>query len=118
MKFMVTRLSDGTSMEEMPPAQRKEMGAKMMQLMDELEKAGVLAHPGSPLAPPAEAKTLRYGEEGRVVVTDGPFAETKEHVAGYLVLECPSLEEAVGWAKKFPMVGGSVEVRPLVERPG
>jgi hypothetical protein len=117
MKFMVTRLSDGTSMEEMPPEQREEMGAKMTQAMHELEEAGVLES-GAPLAPPADAKTLRYGAEGKVVVTDGPFAETKEHVAGYMVLECLSLDEAVDWAKKLPMVGGSVEVRPLAERPG
>jgi hypothetical protein len=116
MKFMVTRLSDGTSMDEMTPEQRQEMGAKMMQVMGELEEAGVLADSGAPLAPPAEAKTLRYGAEGRVVVTDGPFAETKEHVAGYIVLECSSLDEATDWAKKLPMVGGSVEVRPLAER--
>jgi hypothetical protein len=51
-----------------------------------------------------------------VVVTDGPFTETKEQMAGYMVLECADLDEAVDWMRKMP-VRGAVEVRPLAERP-
>ena len=118
MKFMVSLITDGTAMEKASPEERQEMGAKMMQLMGELQETGVLADPGSALGPSADAKTLRYGEEGQVVVTDGPFAETKEQLAGYMVLECADLDEAVSWAKKLPFgSGSSVEVRPLAERP-
>jgi hypothetical protein len=113
MKFMVSLITDGTAMEGWTPEQMKEFGAKMMEFMGEIRAAGVLADPGAPLAPSAEAKTLRYGEEGKLVVTDGPFAETKEQVAGYMVLECASLGEAVEWTQKMPVAGGAVEVRPI-----
>jgi hypothetical protein len=119
MKFMVSLITDGTAMQEATPEERQEMGAKMMRVMGELQEAGALADPGSALGPSADAKTLRYGEEGQVVVTDGPFAETKEQLAGYMVLDCADLGEAVGWAQKLPFASGSsVEVRPLAERPG
>jgi hypothetical protein len=118
MKFMVSLISDGTAMQESTPEERKAMGMKMMELMGELQEAGALADPGSALGPSSDAKTLRYGAEGKVVVTDGPFAETKEQLAGYMVLECADFEEAVGWAEKLPFASGSsVEVRPLAERP-
>jgi hypothetical protein len=118
MKFMVSLITDGTAMEKASPEERQKMGAKMMQLMGELQEARVLADPGSALGPVADAKTLRYGEEGQIVVTDGPFAETKEQLAGYMVFECPDLDEAVSWAEKLPFASGSsVEVRPLSQRP-
>jgi hypothetical protein len=118
MKFMVSLISDGTAMAEATPEERQEMGAKMMRVMGELQEAGALADPGSALGPTSDARTLRYGAEGRVVVTDGPFAETKEQLAGYMVLDCADLNEAVGWAERLPFgSGSSVEVRPLAERP-
>jgi hypothetical protein len=117
MKFMVSLITDGTAMSGMTPEERAEMGAKMMRLMGELQDAGVLADPGGALAPSASAKTLRYGAEGRVVVTDGPFAESKEQMAGYMVLECADLDEAVDWVQKLPVRGSSVEVRPIADRP-
>jgi hypothetical protein len=117
MKFMVSLITDGTYMREATPEQRKELGEKMMRFMGELQDAGVLQDPGGALAPSAGAKTLRYGEEGKPVVTDGPFAESKEQMAGYMVLECGDLDEAVGWVEKMPVRGSSVEVRQIAERP-
>jgi hypothetical protein len=116
MKFLVSMITDGTYMEQAPPEQMKALGAEMMQFMGELRDAGVLVDPGSALAPSASARTLRYGTDGEVVVTDGPFAESKEQTAGYMVLECEDLDEAVGWVKKMPVRGSSVELRPFVER--
>lgn len=118
MKFMVSLITDGAYMEQATPEQRKELGAKMMELMGELRDAGVLLDPGGALAPSAAARTLRYGTDGKVVVTDGPFAESKEQTAGYMVLECEDLDEAVGWARKMPVRGSSVEVRPIAEAAG
>jgi hypothetical protein len=114
MRFMVSLISDGASMEGASPEQMREMGMKMGQLMGELREAGVLVNTGA-LAPSASARTLRYGEEGRPVVTDGPFAETKEQMAGYMVLECGNLDEAIGWVEKLPVRRSSVEVRPIAE---
>jgi hypothetical protein len=116
MKFMVSLITDGTVMERMTPEQRQQAGAEMMEFMGEIRNAGALLHTDA-LAPSATARTLRRGKNGKVVVTDGPFAETKEQVAGYMVLECADLDEAFGWAKRLPVRGGAIEVRPIAERP-
>jgi len=56
---------------------------------------------------------------GDTLVTDGPFAETKEHVGGYFLVDAESLDEAIEWASRIPAARrGSVEIRPVVERPG
>ena len=114
MRFMVSLINDGTSMERATPEQMQEMGAKMGRLMGELREAGVLLNTGA-LAPSAAARTLRYGEEGKPVVTDGPFAESKEQIAGYMVLECKDLDAAIGWAEKLPVRRSAVEVRAIAE---
>jgi hypothetical protein len=115
MKFMVTLITDGSSMEGMPPQERAEFGRKMAEFMGEIESAGVLLHTDA-LGPVSDAKTLRRGRDGKVVVTDGPFAETKEQIAGYMVLECEDVEDAIGWIERMPVAGGAVEVRPLAGR--
>ena len=60
-------------------------------------------------------RTLRYGKDGKAVVTDGPFAESKEQIAGYWILECKDLDEAVEWAQRSPVREGAIEVRAIVE---
>ena len=114
MRFMVSLINDGTSMEGATPEQMREMGAEMGRLMGELREAGVLVNTGA-LAPSTTARTLRYGEEGKPVVTDGPFAESKEQIAGYMVLECNDLDTAIGWVEKLPVRRSSVEVRAITE---
>jgi hypothetical protein len=116
MRFLVSLINDGTWTEKATPEEMQEMGTRMGQLMGELQDAGVLRDPGGALAGAAEARTLRYGLDGKPVVTDGPFAETKEQVAGYMVLECEDLDEAIGWMRRMPVRDGSVEVRPIAER--
>ena len=116
MRFMVSLISDGTGMEGMTPEQRKEAGERMMAFMGEIRDAGVLADPGAALGASSGARTLRR-KSGKVVVTDGPFAESKEQTAGYMVLECEDLDEAFGWAERLPISAGAIEVRPLAERP-
>ncbi len=72
---------------------------------------------GAGLLPTATATTVRL-RDGERVVTDGPFAETKEHLGGYYILNCGDLDEALDWAAQIPSVGsGSVEVRPVFEPP-
>jgi hypothetical protein len=115
MKFMVSLITDGSMTEGATPEEMKESGARMMEFMGEIQAAGVLVHTDA-LAPSATARTLRR-KSGKLVVTDGPFAETKEQIAGYMVLECKDLDEAVGWAERLPVLGGAIEVRPIAERP-
>jgi hypothetical protein len=68
---------------------------------------------GSRLGPPSDATTVKV-RRGELVITDGPFAETKEQVAGYDLLECRNMEEALEWATRHPTAQvGAIEVRPL-----
>jgi hypothetical protein len=72
---------------------------------------------GNGLQPPRQGTTLRI-TDGKRIVQDGPFADAKEHLGGYFIVEVKSLEEALEWAAKSPAVsGGSVEVRPVLPPP-
>jgi hypothetical protein len=72
--------------------------------------------PGQQLHPPGAAKTVR-GKNGKTFVTDGPFAETKEALGGFLVFEADDMDAALELAARIPStrMGGAVEVRPIVE---
>ena len=64
------------------------------------------------------AKALRGQTDGKVLVTDGPYLETKEHIGGFLILECADMDEAVAWARKgVTAIGGKVEVREIFFNP-
>ena len=72
---------------------------------------------GEALDPTPSATTVRV-REGKTLTTDGPFAETKEQLGGYYVVQCENLDEAIEAASKIPSVGyGSIEVRPITEFP-
>lgn len=78
----------------------------------EAEAAGVLVD-GSELGPTRDATTVRVRTD-ETLVTDGPYAEVKEALGGFYVLECPSLNDAVDWAARIPAAEhGAVEVRPV-----
>ncbi len=65
------------------------------------------------LAPVTAATTVRV-RNGKTLTTDGPFAETHEHLGGYLLVDCKDLDEAIAWAEKVPHARyGSVEIRPM-----
>jgi hypothetical protein len=67
------------------------------------------------IAPPASAKTLRRKPDGKVLVTDGPYVETKEHMGGFWILECADMNEALAWARKGAISSDAVgEVRELL----
>jgi hypothetical protein len=81
----------------------------------EMEARGVILHDGAQLQPVATATTVRTnGDE--ILVADGPFAETKEVILGYDVIECADLDEAIFVASRHPVArdGGVVEVRPIL----
>lgn len=93
-------------------AERTERTAEYMAFNDTLQAAGALVA-GSRLAPSSGARTVRT-KGGRTVVMDGPFAETKEQVGGYYLIEAADLAAATAWAGRCPTVGhGAVEVRAL-----
>ena len=113
-KFMVSLFGDESEIAATTPERMKEIADQMNEYNAELEKAGVMVS-GDGLGPSSDARTLRYGEDGQVVVTDGPYAETKEQLAGFWIFECKDLDEAVEWAKKAPIRGGQTEVRAIFE---
>ena len=91
--------------------------AAMTAYRDELAMRGVLVA-SDPLASPRSATTLRE-RSGRLRTTDGPFAETREWLGGYVIVDCADLDEALRLAALCPTVAtGAVEVRPLVTVPG
>ena len=93
------------------------MLAEMRAWQEELERAGVFRTTLG-LAPVEAATSLR-GEAGNVLVSDGPFAETKEILGGLAILDCADLDEALRWAKRCPLVRiGTIEVRPQGRPPG
>ncbi len=81
-----------------------------------MTEAGVFVE-GNGLQHPSTATTLRL-ENGRRLVQDGPFANTREQLGGYIILDVPSLNEALEWAARCPAAGyGTIEVRPLATAP-
>jgi hypothetical protein len=113
MKFMVSLITDGSSMEGMTPEQMGEFAQRMGAYMDEVRSSGALVNTGR-LGPAGEARTVRHGN-GAPAVTDGPFTETKEQLGGYMLLECETLDEATGWAERLPVADGAVEVRAITD---
>ncbi len=82
----------------------------------EVQAAGAWVFAGG-LHPPSTATVVRV-QDGDVVTTDGPFAETKEQLGGFWVIEAPDLDAALGWARKATVAcSGPVEVRPFQEEP-
>jgi hypothetical protein len=75
------------------------MGRDIDVLNEEMVAAGVRVFVGG-LTPASEAKSLRAQPDGKVVITDGPYLETKEHIGGFWVLELASLDEALEWGRK------------------
>lgn len=107
MQYLLTIWMEETEFVPTPEAM-----APWKAFNDEGIAAGVLRG-GSGLQPSTTATTVRGGAE--VVLTDGPFVETKEQLAGYYVVDCADLDEAIAWAKKVPAAswGAAVEVRPV-----
>ena len=107
MQYLLTIWMEETDFVPTPEAM-----APWKEFNNEGIAAGVLRG-GSGLQPSATATTVRGG--GEVVLTDGPFVETKEQLAGYYVVDVADLDEAIAWAKKVPAVqwGAAIEVRPV-----
>jgi hypothetical protein len=84
-------------------------------LDSEFQKIAVEMQGGNALMPTQTATTVRV-RDGKTLTTDGPFAETKEQLGGYYLLNCKSLDEAIAAAAKIPAANdGSIEIRPIME---
>ena len=113
MKYALTIYVDETGREKASEEERQATTQAYMELTREMEQKGVLVA-GEGLYPTPTATTVRVRDGERNVI-DGPFAETKEQLGGFYVLDCKNLDEAIEWAGKVPGVqSGSVEVRPVM----
>jgi hypothetical protein len=110
MRFMVIVKANEDSEQGVMPTEQQlaEMGA----FNEELVKAGVMLA-GEGLHPSSKGARVRFDKEGGTTVIDGPFAETKELVAGFWILEVSSREEAIEWVRKAPFRGEEIEVRQV-----
>ncbi|HEX2012434.1 MAG TPA: YciI family protein [Roseateles sp.] len=119
MRFMIIVRANARSEAGVLPAAGDPLMAEMAAFHEELAKAGVLLDANG-LRPSREGWRIRYQDNKRSVI-DGPFAETKELIAGYTLIEVRSREEAMEWARRFPAPfgrqgdGGEIELRPLYE---
>jgi hypothetical protein len=114
MKYLLTLWGDESRMADLTPEQREEgMKAWDAYTTDAKETGKFLG--GEGLQPTSTATTVQIAESGDPIVTDGPFAETKEQLGGFYLLDCNDLDEALEWARKIPMPGGKVEVRPIMD---
>lgn len=114
MQYMLLCRFNEEAWQAIPEGERDRIMAAYYAVLDDLDKTGRHLTTGQ-LEPRAAGRTVRH-REGRVVVTDGPFMETKEHLGGYHLIEADSIEEAVAVAARIPTLpaGGTVEVRPLL----
>lgn len=112
MQYMLLIYIDEKKLEALPPGSFDEMMRGCLSHADELQTEGKLLE-SQQLEPPSMAKTIRR-QGGRLTTTDGPFAEAKEVLGGFNLIEADSMEEAVAIATSFPWSSvGSVEVRPV-----
>jgi hypothetical protein len=99
--------------ESNPPPDDAEMG-RWFQVTDEMRQAGI-HQAGEALHPTSAATTVRV-KNGEAVATDGPFAETREQLGGFYMIDVDDLDAAIEWAAKMPNAyKGSIEVRPVME---
>jgi hypothetical protein len=119
MRYMFLIYSRESDFTEAPAEDMEKVKAGHWAVMDETKRKGVL-RAGEPLQPTATATTIRK-DGGKPLVLDGPFAETKEQLAGYYIIDCKDLDEAIDWATKIPTSckggEGCVEIRPIADLP-
>ncbi|WP_041841639.1 YciI family protein [Actinoplanes friuliensis] len=117
MKYLILIQSNERSLavwETLSEQQRFEFGRGHLQLSEEMAKAGVLVS-SEGLGDPSLARWVSV-RDGKTVASDGPFAEVKEHLAGFYLIDVESLDEAIGWAAKVPDAAYTeVEVRPVLD---
>jgi hypothetical protein len=114
MKYMLLIYQDESSWGTLTETQRNEIYAAYGKYSEDIVASGHFVS-GSELKPVATASSVRV-RDGKRLVTDGPFAETREQLGGYYLVEAGDLDEALGLAARIPSAAvGTIEVRPLAE---
>ena len=114
MRYLLSIYGDESGWNDATPEQVGAIMAAYGEFGEKAEAAGVMLG-GEGLQPSATATTVRVRAD-ETLTTDGPFAETREQLGGYYLLECRDLDEAIGWAAQIPGArDGCVEVRPVMD---
>jgi hypothetical protein len=114
MRYLLSIYGDESDWNDATPEQVGAIMAAYDEFGRKAEAAGVMLG-GEGLQPTSTATTVRV-RDGDTLTTDGPFAETREQLGGYYLIECKDLDEAIGWAAQIPGAqDGSVEVRPVMD---
>lgn len=114
MKFLITIYNDDSLIEALPPGEYETMMRGCIAHADELRESGVLLD-SQMLAAPSKATSLRT-RNGRTTFMDGPYAEAKEYLGGFNLIEAADMDEAVRVAQQFPWSRtGRIEVRPVMD---
>ena len=114
MKYLMSFIVEEVGMEEASPDEMREAMKRWSAYDDEATDEGALIA-CEPLEGSSTAKTMHVRDEGERIVTDGPFAESKEQLGGFCLLECEDVDEALEWARKVPLRSGSIEIRPVMD---
>ena len=116
MRYLLLIYSDETKTRTQE--QTDQSIARHTQAIAEATRRGILRGV-APLFPTSSATTVRQQRDGVFLVTDGPFAETKEQLGGYYILECDNLDEAIDFARRIPPCSGTgcIEIRPIQALP-
>lgn len=115
MKYLLLVYLD-EAYEKRSAAEREQIFHAQMEVAQELTATGHYLS-GAPLYPPSMATSVRV-RDGKRLLTDGPFAETREHLGGYMLIDVDNLDEAIAIAARSPVAQiGTVEVRPVREGP-
>ena len=112
MKYAILIYGDETAGANATPEHQQQVMDAWWGLEGELQKEEGLRLAGEALQPTSTATSVRV-KDGKPTTTDGPFAETKEQLGGFYLLDCKDLDEAIEWAKKMPVGTGTLEVRPV-----
>ena len=113
MRYMLLIYDEERKLDMMSEPDRSAMHQQYYEFIDDIRKSGAFLA-GDPLQRTSTATTVR-AKNGKTVTTDGPFAETKEQLGGYVIVEAKDLDEAVGIAARVPSARfGSIEVRPII----
>lgn len=120
MKYLILIQSNERSLavwDKMTDDERMAFGRDHLTLNEEMAEAGVLVA-AEGLADPSLARFVSV-RDGETIVSDGPYAEVKEHLAGFYLIDCPTPDDALAWAAKIPDAANTeVEVRPVLDMSG
>jgi hypothetical protein len=114
MKYLLTIYTDESRFAEATPEDIQQVMAAYEKFGRDASEAGVMLG-GEGLQPSSTATTVRV-RDGETITSDGPFAETREQLGGYYLLDCRDLDDALSWAARIPgAAAGTIEVRPVMD---